>query len=78
VIARLAQRPCRPAIATRHGRAVKGTGDGSIIEFSVIDPRIEVQNGMVELDFGLLRPCVPAAKGREARSGDLHVAVMTA
>jgi hypothetical protein len=49
------------------------------VEFrSVIDPRIEVQNGMVELNFGLLLSRVPAAKDREARSGDLHVAVMTA
>jgi class 3 adenylate cyclase len=40
-----------PAIAAHHGRIVKRTGDGSIIEFrSVVDAvrcAIEVQNGMV-------------------------------
>ena len=41
-----------PAIAAHHGRIVKRTGDGIIIEFrSVVDAvrcAIEVQNGMVE------------------------------
>src|ERR1700722_19887580 len=41
-----------PTIAARHGRVVKRTGDGSIVEFrSVVDAvrcAIEVQNGMVE------------------------------
>jgi class 3 adenylate cyclase len=41
-----------PTIALHHGRIVKRTGDGSIIEFrSVVDAvrcAIEVQNGMVE------------------------------
>jgi TolB-like protein/Tfp pilus assembly protein PilF len=40
-----------PAIASHHGRIVKGTGDGTIIEFrSVVDAvhcAIEVQKGMV-------------------------------
>jgi class 3 adenylate cyclase len=40
-----------------HGRIVKRTGDGSIIEFrSVVDAvrcAIEVQNGMVERNAGL-------------------------
>ncbi|MGC2785390.1 MAG: adenylate/guanylate cyclase domain-containing protein [Roseiarcus sp.] len=46
-----------PAIAAHHGRTVKRTGDGSIIEFrSVVDAvrcAIEVQNGMVERNAGL-------------------------
>jgi adenylate cyclase len=41
-----------PAIAAHHGRVVKRTGDGSLIEFrSVVDAErcaIEVQTGMVE------------------------------
>jgi adenylate cyclase len=45
-----------PAIAAHHGRVVKRTGDGSIIEFrSVVDAvrcAIEVQNGMVERNAG--------------------------
>jgi adenylate cyclase len=46
-----------PAIAVYHGRIVKRTGDGSIIEFrSVVDAvrcAIEVQTGMVERNAGL-------------------------
>src|SRR5580704_11992730 len=46
-----------PTIALHHGRVVKRTGDGSIIEFrSVVDAvrcAIEVQNGMVERNAGL-------------------------
>ena len=46
-----------PAIAAHHGRIVKRTGDGAIIEFrSVVDAvrcAIEVQNGMVERNAGL-------------------------
>ena len=46
-----------PAIATHHGRVVKRTGDGSLVEFrSVVDAvrcAIEVQNGMVERNAGL-------------------------
>jgi adenylate cyclase len=46
-----------PAIAAHHGRIVKRTGDGSIIDFrSVVDAvrcAIEVQNGMVERNAGL-------------------------
>jgi adenylate cyclase len=45
-----------PTIAV-HGRVVKRTGDGSLIEFrSVVDAArcaIEVQNGMVERNAGL-------------------------
>jgi adenylate cyclase len=45
------------AIARHHGRIVKSTGDGSIIEFrSVVDAvrcAIEVQIGMVERNAGL-------------------------
>ena len=46
-----------PTIALHHGRIVKRTGDGSIIEFrSVVDAvrcAIEVQTGMVERNTGL-------------------------
>ena len=45
-----------PAIAAHHGRVVKRTGDGILIEFrSVVDAvrcAIEVQNGMVERNMG--------------------------
>ena len=40
-----------PTIALHHGRVVKRTGDGSLIEFRSVDAvrcAIEVQNGMVE------------------------------
>jgi TolB-like protein/class 3 adenylate cyclase/predicted Zn-dependent protease len=46
-----------PTIALHHGRVVKRTGDGILIEFrSVVDAvrcAIEVQNGMVERNAGL-------------------------
>ena len=46
-----------PSIALHHGRVVKRTGDGSIIEFrSVVDAvrcAIEVQTGMVERNAGV-------------------------
>ena len=46
-----------PTIAVHHGRVVKRTGDGMLIEFrSVVDAvrcAIEVQNGMVERNAGL-------------------------
>jgi TolB-like protein/class 3 adenylate cyclase len=46
-----------PAIAAHHGRIVKRTGDGSLIEFrSVVDAvrcAIEVQNGAIERNAGL-------------------------
>src|SRR5262245_49841838 len=46
-----------PTIALHHGRVVKRTGDGFLIEFrSVVDAvpcAIEVQNGMVERNAGL-------------------------
>ena len=46
-----------PAIAAHHGRIVKRTGDGSIVEFrSVVDAvrcAIEVQNAMVERNAGV-------------------------
>ena len=46
-----------PAIAAHHGRVVKRTGDGSLIEFrSVVDAvrcAIEVQNGIVERNAGV-------------------------
>jgi adenylate cyclase len=46
-----------PAIAAHHGRVVKRTGDGVLVEFrSVVDAvrcAIEVQKGMVERNAGL-------------------------
>jgi tetratricopeptide (TPR) repeat protein len=46
-----------PTIALHHGRVIKRTGDGILIEFrSVVDAvrcAIEVQNGMVERNVGL-------------------------
>jgi TolB-like protein/class 3 adenylate cyclase len=48
-----------PTISVHHGRVVKRTGDGSLVEFrSVVDAvrcAIEVQNGMVERNAGLPR-----------------------
>src|SRR5262249_5915282 len=45
-----------PAVALHHGRVVKRTGDGILLEFrSVVDAvrcAIEVQNGMVEHSAG--------------------------
>jgi adenylate cyclase len=46
-----------PAIAAHHGRIVKRTGDGSMIEFrSVVDAvrcAIEMQNGLIERNAGV-------------------------
>src|SRR6202790_4147067 len=46
-----------PTIAVHHGRVVKRTGDGAIVEFcSVVDAvrcAIEVQNAMVERNAGV-------------------------
>ena len=46
-----------PAIAAHHGRIVKRTGDGSLVEFrSVVDAvrcAIEVQNAMIERNAGV-------------------------
>ena len=57
-----------PAIAVHHGRIVKRTGDGSLIEFrSVVDAvrcAIEVQNGMIERNAG-----VPPERRIEFRIG---------
>ena len=57
-----------PIISAHHGRVVKRTGDGSIIEFrSVVDAvrcAIEVQNGMIERNAGL-----PPEKRIEFRVG---------
>src|ERR1700692_2496903 len=57
-----------PAVAAHHGRIVKRTGDGSLIEFrSVVEAvrcAIEVQNGMIERNSGL-----PPEKRIEFRVG---------
>src|SRR3974390_518110 len=56
-----------PTIAVHHGRIVKRTGDGSIIEFrSVVDAvrcAIEIQNGLIERNAG-----VPADRRIEVRA----------
>ena len=60
-----------PAIAAHHGRIVKRTGDGSIIECrSVVNAvrcAIEIQNGLIERNAGL-----PPEKRIEFRVG-IHV-----
>src|SRR5580658_3361742 len=60
-----------PTIAVHHGRIVKRTGDGSIIEFrSVVDAvrcAIELQNAMIERNAG-----VPEDRRIEFRIG-IHV-----
>ena len=60
-----------PTIALHHGRIVKRTGDGSIVEFrSVVDAvrcAIEVQNGMIERNAG-----VPPERRIQFRIG-IHV-----
>jgi adenylate cyclase len=60
-----------PAIAAHHGRIVKRTGDGAIVEFrSVVDAvrcAIEVQNGLIERNAG-----VPGDRRIEYRVG-IHV-----
>ena len=57
-----------PAIAAHHGRVVKRTGDGSLIEFrSVVDAvrcAIEMQNGLIERNAG-----VPPEKRIDFRVG---------
>jgi adenylate cyclase len=57
-----------PTIAVHHGRVVKRTGDGALVEFSsVVDAvrcAIEVQNGMIERNAGL-----PAERRIEFRIG---------
>ena len=57
-----------PAIAAHHGRVVKRTGDGILIEFrSVVDAvrcAIEVQNGLIERNAG-----VPPERRIEFRVG---------
>src|ERR1700693_4382861 len=57
-----------PAISLHHGRVVKRTGDGSLVEFcSVVDAvrcAIEVQNGLTERNAG-----VPQERRIEFRVG---------
>ena len=57
-----------PIVAVHHGRVVKRTGDGAIVEFrSVVDAvrlAIEVQHGMIERNAG-----VPAERRIEFRIG---------
>src|SRR5580700_8917053 len=71
-----------PTIAVHHGRVVKRTGDGSIVEFrSVVDAvrcAIEVQNAMVERNAGVpedrrivFRIGIHLGDGVEESDGDL-------
>jgi class 3 adenylate cyclase len=57
-----------PTVAVHHGRVVKRTGDGLLVEFrSVVDAvrcAIEIQSGMVERNAGL-----PAERRIEFRAG---------
>ena len=60
-----------PTIAVHHGRVVKRTGDGSIVEFrSVVDAvrcAIEVQNAMVERNAGV----APRTAGSSSASASI-------
>src|SRR6201991_3755595 len=60
-----------PTIALHHGRVVKRTGDGSLIEFrsvvAAVRCAIEVQTGMVERNAGL------RGKRRIALSVGIHL-----
>jgi adenylate cyclase len=71
-----------PAVAVHHGRVVKRTGDGVLVEFrSVVDAlrcAVEVQDGMVERNAGLpsdrriqFRIGVPLGDVVEEADGDL-------
>src|ERR1700683_12675 len=71
-----------PIISVHHGRVVKRTGDGSIIEFrSVVDAvrcAVEVQTAMIERNAGLppekrieFRVGVPLGDVVEENDGDL-------
>jgi adenylate cyclase len=57
-----------PTIAVHHGRVVKRTGDGALVEFrSVVDAvrcAVEIQNAMVERNSG-----VPSDRQIEFRIG---------
>jgi adenylate cyclase len=57
-----------PTIAVHHGRVVKRTGDGALVEFrSVVDAvrcAVEIQNAMVERNAG-----VPAERRKYVPSG---------
>ena len=63
-----------PAIDAHHGRVVKRTGDGGLIEFrSVVDAvrcAIEVQNGLIERNAGLPPERLPDAIRRRTRAPD--------
>jgi adenylate cyclase len=66
-----------PTIAVHHGRIVKRTGDGSIVEFrSVVDAvrcAIEVQNGLAGVAAALLsNALVPQVGDREIRKLSGH------
>ncbi len=57
-----------PAIAAHHGRVVKRTGDGALVEFrsvvNAVSCAVEIQNAMVERNAG-----VPAERRIEFRVG---------
>ena len=64
-----------PTIAVHHGRVVKRTGDGALVEFrSVVEAvrcAIEMQNGMVERNAGL-----PSDRRIEFRIG-VHLVMLS-
>lgn len=66
-----------PTIAVHHGRVIKRTGDGTLVEFrSVVDAvrcAVEVQNGMVWAPQGRCRAMtgVAYAAGSDARGSPI-------
>jgi adenylate cyclase len=63
-----------------HGRVIKRTGDGRLVEFlSVVDAvrcAIEVQNAMVERNAGA-PPCARYAAAAGARGRDFFLTTMS-
>jgi adenylate cyclase len=66
-----AQDKIDPTISVHHGRVIKRTGDGRLVEFrSVVDAvrcAIEVQNAMVERNAGAPTESVASRRRRGAR-----------
>jgi len=70
-----AQDKIDPTISVHHGRVIKRTGDGRLVEFrSVVDAvrcAIEVQNAMVERNAGAPPESVASRRRRGARHNRL-------
>jgi len=64
-----------PTIALHHGRVVKRTGDGSIIEFRIVVDAvrcaIEVQTGLIERNAGVSPERADRTKRGPVRSGGI-------